>query len=249
MHSNYDDLQYQRISELKPMYYYNILDQYYESKLFDSALEINYEMYRINGDKDKELSLIDYLNTVRPNVAELITKKKVNERKNQLVISLMFLKYVYSDNLIIRPNDNSNEITTELYNSLLHRYQGALENKMEGSSFISDYIKFLNIRFNQVDLIRGSSYIKEDKWISNKKATINHKNNKDDDNYCFMYALNQKKIGDHPERINKIMPFITKYNWNNINFTSQRKDWERFEKDNTDIALNILSVPRNKKKQ
>ena len=148
MHSNYDDLQYQGISELKPMYYYNILDQYYEPKLFDSALEINYEMYRINGDKDKELSLIDYLNTVRPNVAELITKKKVNERKNQLVISLMFLKYVYSDNLIIRPNDNSNEITTELYNSLLHRYQGALENKMEGSSFIFDYIKFLNIRFN-----------------------------------------------------------------------------------------------------
>ena len=41
------------------MYYYNILDQYYEPKLFDSALEINYEMYRINGDKDKELSLID----------------------------------------------------------------------------------------------------------------------------------------------------------------------------------------------
>ena len=148
----------------------------------------------------------------------------------------MFLKYVYSDNLIIRPNDNSNEITTELYNSLLHRYQGALENKMKGSSFKFDYIKFLNIRFNQVDLIRGSSYIKEDKWISNKKEKNHQKNN-------------QKKIGDHPERINKIMPFITKYNWNNINFTSQRKDWERFEKDNTDIALNILSVPRNKKKQ
>ena len=146
----------------------------------------------------------------------------------------MFLKYVYSDNLIIRPNDNSNEITTELYNSLLHRYQEVLENKMEGSSFKSDYIKFLNIRFNQVDLIRGSSYIKEDKWISNKKEKNHQKNN-------------QKKIGDHPERINKIMPFITKYNWNNINFTSQRKDWERFEKDNTDIALNILSVPHNKK--
>ena len=159
----------------------------------------------------------------------------------------MFLKYVYSDNLIIRPTDNSNEITTELCNSLLHRYQGVLENKMEGSSFIFDYIKFWNIRFNQVHLIRGSSYIKEDKWISNKKATINHKNNKDGDNYCFLYALNQKEIGDHPERINKIIPFITKYYWNNNNFTSQRKDWEWFEKDNTDIALNILSVPHNKK--
>ena len=58
MHSNYDDLQYQGISELKPMYYYNILYQYYEPKLSDSALEINYKIHRINGDKDKELSLI-----------------------------------------------------------------------------------------------------------------------------------------------------------------------------------------------
>ena len=58
MYSNYDDLQYQAISELKPLYYYNILDGYCEPELFASALERNYELYRINGDKDKELSLI-----------------------------------------------------------------------------------------------------------------------------------------------------------------------------------------------
>ena len=73
-----------------------------------------------------EISLIDYLNTVRPNVVDLITKKKVNERKVQLVISIIFLnyitndtaeKYVHSANVIIRPTDDSNEITTKLYNS------------------------------------------------------------------------------------------------------------------------------------
>ena len=217
-------------------------------------------MYRINGDKDKELSLIDYLYTVRPNVVNLMTKKKVNERKVQLAISIIFLnyitndtaeKYVNSDNVIIRPTDDSNEITTKLCNSLLHRYQETLENKMEGSSFAFDYINFLNIKLNQVDLIRGASYIKEDKWISNKKATINPKNNKGEDNYCFMYAVtvapNHNEIDDNPERINKIIPYITKYNWNRINFPLQRKEWERFEQDNIDIALNILSVPPNEK--
>ena len=122
---------------------------------------------------------------------------------------------------------------------------------MEGSSFAFDYINFLNIKLNQVDLIRGASYIKEDKWISNKKATINPKNNKGEDNYCFMYAVtvapNHNEIDDHPERINKIIPYITKYNWNRINFPLQRKNWERFEQDNIDIALNILSVPPNEK--
>ena len=37
------------------MYYYNILDEYYEPDLFPSAPERNYELYRIPGDKDKEL--------------------------------------------------------------------------------------------------------------------------------------------------------------------------------------------------
>ena len=65
--------------------------------------------------------------------------------------------------------------------------------------------------------------------------------------YAVTVALNHNEVGDHPERINKILPYIPKYNWNCINFPSQRKDWERFEQDNTDIALNILSVPHNKK--
>ena len=151
-------------------------------------------------------------------------------------------KYVYSDNVIIRPTDDSNEITTELYNSLLHRYQETLENKMEGSSFVYDYVNFLDIKFNQTDLIRGGTYIESPKWISNTKATINPKNDKDGDNYCFLYAitvaLHHAEIGSHPERISKLVPFISKYNWNNTNFPSQRKDWERFEKDNR-VAIQI----------
>ena len=176
----------------------------------------------------------------------------MDERKVQLAISIIFLnyitsdtaeKYVPSDNVIIRPIDDVNEITTELYNSLLHRCQQTLENKVEVSSFVYDYINFLDIKFNNTDLVRGGTYIKEDKWISNKKATINPKNNKGDDNYCFMYAvtvaLNHAEINNHPERINKIIPYIKNCNWDRINFPSQRKDWERFEKDNTDTALNI----------
>ena len=252
MHTDYDNIQYQGIMELKPLYNYISLDEYYEPELFESAPERNYERYRINGDRDKELSLNEYLNTVRTNVNDLITKKKMDERKVQLAISIIFLnyitsdtaeKYVPSDNVIMRPIDDVNEITTELYNSLLHRCQQTLENKVEVSSFVYDYINFLDIKFNNTDLARGGTYIKEDKWISNKKATINPKNNKGDDNYCFMYAvtvaLNHAEINNHPERINKIIPYIKNCNWDRINFPSQRKDWERFEKDNTDTALNI----------
>ena len=139
MHFNYDDLQYRGISDLKHTFNHMNIDSYYDPELFASGLERNYISYRINGDRNKELTLNNYLNTVRPNVSELVTKKKVNERKVQLALSIMFLnyitnetaeKYVFSDNVIIRPADDTNEITTERYNSLMHRYQETLANKM-----------------------------------------------------------------------------------------------------------------------
>ena len=123
---------------------------------------------------------------------------------------------------------------------------------MEGSSFVFDYVNFLDIKPNQIDLIRGGTYIQTPKWLSNKKASINPKNVDEDDNNCFMHsitvALNHQEIGCHPERISKINKYTSKYNWNQINFPTQRKDWEKFERDNENIALNISSVPFNKKK-
>ena len=80
-----------------------------------------------------------------------------------------------------------------------------------------------------------------------KKATINPKNTKD--NKCFQYALtvalNHREIGKDPQRISKIKPYIDKYNWKDIYFRAGIKDLEKFERNNTNIALNILYVPTN----
>ena len=55
--------------------------------------------------------------------------------------------------------------------------------------------------------IKGESYIDSPKWLKNKKATINPKNN---DDKCFQYEitfkLNYKQIKG--ERISKMKPFI-----------------------------------------
>ena len=185
-----DDLQYQGISDIKNTLNVINIDSYYEPELVASAFDKHYERYRINGDKNKELSLTSYLDTVRQNVVELITKNNIGERKVQLAFSVLFInylnnekeeKYTYSDNIEIRTKDDSNIITTSLYNSLIKNIQKTLENKMKGSSFEFDYVNFLDIKFNQINLIRGSSYIETPKWLSNKKATINPKN---DDNCC-----------------------------------------------------------------
>ena len=73
-------------------------------------------------------------------------------------------KYAYNDNIVIRTADDSNKITTNLYNVLKHKFQDTLENKMGGSSFVFDYVIFLDLKFNQVDLIRGGTYTETPKW-------------------------------------------------------------------------------------
>ena len=69
---------------------------------------------------------------------------------------------------------------------------------------------------------------------------------------CFKYAatlaLKLDKMNKHPQRISRIKPFIDNYNLNSINFPSTGKDWNRFEVNNKNVALNILYIPYNTKK-
>ena len=40
---------------------------------------------------------------------------------------------------------------------------------------------------------------------------------------------------------------INQYNWKGTKFPSDKEDWEKFEQNDKEIALNILFVPHNKK--
>ena len=120
---------------------------------------------QIKGDSNKELSSLAYINTIRSNFERLLDKQKViNNKKVQLIISTIFLnyhtnetaeKFTYSDNIELISTDDEKEKTKQLFNSLLKRFQETLENKMEGSSFVFDYVNFIDIKFQQIDLIRG----------------------------------------------------------------------------------------------
>ena len=52
--------------------------------------------------------------------------------------------------------------------------------------------------------------------------------------------LNHEEIAEHAERITKIKIFINKYKWEGINFPSEKDDWEKFEKNNATITLNVF---------
>ena len=198
---------------------------------------------------------------IRPYLKDLINDhKNKDEWKIQLTAQINFVSlrpgsdkthamHTRSINEEFMDGSDTDEIVKGLFRSLLQRYQENLQEKMKGSDFTFDGINYLYYDFNKISISKGGSYIDSPIWLKDKKSTVNKKNN---DNKCFQYAitlaLNIDKINGHPERISKIKPFIEKYNWKDIDFPSARKDWNKFEINNNDVALNILYVPYNTNK-
>ena len=179
---------------------------------------------------------------------KIIEHKIQSECKVQLISAIDFISskdydeartmHPKRNNVEIMIGSEAKEIIEEIFKSLLQIYQEGLEESMRGSKFIFDSVDALHYDLNKISLSRAGSYIDSPKWLKNKKATINPKDN---DDKCFQYtlavALNYEQIKDHPERISKIKPFIDQYNWKEIEFPSYSKNWK-----NLNQIINRLSL-------
>ena len=94
--------------------------------------------------------------------------------------------YVQGDNVSIIQGENTNDIIKKNFNSFLHNYQEELK-IIKGSDFVFESVDLLDYKLHRVRLKRGGSYIKSPKWLENKKATINSKNENDDE--CLRWSI------------------------------------------------------------
>ena len=200
--------------------------------------------------------VIYYIKVEEIKINWLYTKSK-GEWKMQLSMQIIFVSftdanethmYTKSDNITIM-SDIETDVINELFNFFRRRHQEGLQTKMKGNNFTFERIDLLEYHLHKISLNRGSSYINSPEWIKNKKVTINPQNTEDDNSFQYeiITALNYKNIDHHPERISKLKPFIDNYKWDNICFPAGHKDYSAFEKNNSDIAINILYVPHNTK--
>ena len=58
--------------------------------------------------------------------------------------------------------------------------------------------------------------------------------------------LNYIEIKKYPQIISKNKLFINKYNWEGINFPSEKDDWKKLEKNIVIIALIFLDLKKAK---
>ena len=108
---------------------------------------------------------------------------------------------------------------------------------IKGSDFVFESVDLMDYKLHRVRLNRGGSYIKSPKWLENKKAVINPKNENDDEclRWSIICALNYNEIMKKEfENIFKKIKHEDKY------FSLYKREWENFEQNNGPIALNIL---------
>ena len=150
--------------------------------------------------------------------------------------------YSASKTVDIFMGSDTENIIDKLFNTISNRIQEAVEtSNKRGSGFTQESVGLLYYYFQKIDIRRGGSYIMSPDWIASKKATTNPKIEKY--NECFKWSiitgLDYNKINE--KQLKKLLKF-TKVD---TKFSLDQRDWEKFEQENTLIALNILFLSYN----
>ena len=164
---------------------------YYKS---NSAFNGNYIEYQIKGNKDKNLSMREYLCRIITYLRDIINDHKVHRKlkvhtsndykteeewKIQLSMEINLVSskdpdeirimHTKSDNIDIVMGSETNDVIKELFKSLLQKYQEGLQESVRVSEFIFDGVNLLYYHLQKISLKRGRSYVYSLKWLKNKK--------------------------------------------------------------------------------
>ena len=88
--------------------------------------------------------------------------------------------YAKSRHIPLHYDDDVKDTISKLYNTFLGNYEYEENVLRTGSNSLFDSIDLTYVKIYKIKARSGSSYIETPKWISNKKATINPKNTKDE---------------------------------------------------------------------
>ena len=159
-------------------------EDYYIPIKSESAFNGNYIEYESKGDKEKNLSLKEYLYMIKPYLSDMINDHKTpmnlrvdsrnevindetqfGEWKIQLIMAINFISYkdsketrtmhTTSDNIEIMKDSKTDDIINELFESFLRNYQGRLKESIRGSEFIFNSVDLLYYHLQKTSLKRS----------------------------------------------------------------------------------------------
>ena len=109
-------------------------------------------------------------------------------------------------------------------------------------------VQKLEVNTVQYEPLKGSSYIPLSKYLADKKAVINLKN---EDNQCFKWCLARalNPVEKNPKRVTKeLRKQAEELNWNGITFPVTLNEIDKFERNNTDLSVNVFGYEGSMKR-
>ena len=132
---------------------------YYKPVRVNNFWSNNYIRYESISDRNKTLSVEEYLNKIRPYLKDINNLKKSDIYKVQLTIANNFISSIddekehvmhsKSHNIKIMITDEADEVIKGLFDSLKNRYQNNLES-MKGSEFVLDDVQLLCYKYHKI---------------------------------------------------------------------------------------------------
>ena len=230
-----DDDEYRRIGRIRRLFG----NDYYKPVRTDDGFagrRSNYIEYMSRGDRYGNLSPKEYLDMIRPYLRDLIndhkptselTNRAINNDSERRELKIQILMqnncvpnkdfeetptiYSASKPVEILMRSDTNDTIDSLFDTLLQRFQQAIETSNErGSKFTHESVALMYYYIQKIYTRRaGESYIKSLDWVVNKGATINQKNGKD--NKCFQYSITS--IVNYNKILKKYLQRIEKLKW------------------------------------
>lgn len=222
--------------------------------LLESAFQSRLKTLRLENPEGI-LDIRDFLESKREEFYDIIKSELLT---NQLKVNCFFVciyekasdagviaeeKDFKTRNTIVLESTDLEEFYTAIVNKLLAESE---EFESSGSGWTLSEILYLEIRINKFNPLRASMHLDLPQVIKDKHAVVNVNNV---DNKCFEWAIIS---AIHPSSINSTRTscyeqFLGELNFTGIDFPVKLTDIRKFEKNNSNISVNVYGLDEKNK--
>ncbi|KAG8236633.1 hypothetical protein J437_LFUL016466 [Ladona fulva] len=212
----------------------------------ESAINSRLKTFWITND-EQAIDMVSFLEKIKNKLVEEINNQILtnNAIKFNVVLICKFRKgendeldaSFKTENKRVLRNDDVVLVVEDSYAKLLKEKS---EFQAKGSGWALSEVVGLELRINKYTPLRGSTYINLPVKIRYTKSVVNVKNN---DAFCFKYAIWAKNIDKDPQRVSKYdtRSFNNGYRWDCIEYPVDLKDVIKFERVNN-ITINVFGL-------
>lgn len=218
-------------------------------QIIQTAFQNRIASYRITATEEADICLSKFFDNNRLQIKSLIDQSlevhtciKVNFELFSMFLlhknDSQELKSFLTKNFTIHLNYDFDVLFTGVVSSIMKKIE-EFQERDSGWTLLNNC--HLEVNINKYEPLRGSKFIDLPKFIKNKKACLNIRN---DDDFCFLWSITAAlyPTKNHPDRVTSYPNFKDILNIKGISFPITFADISVFEKNNPDLSIFVYGL-------